>query len=97
MSETDWGRPPPQEVVDAKRSARMAAIDALPPDVRALVHDYGYTVVYTLQSLGITKAKHIRHVVETVLNEFSPTRGSYSSQGIRKDVDTGRPMNGATQ
>jgi len=61
----------------------MKAIDSLPPDIRALVHEYGYTIVKTCLDLKITKAKHIRHLVETVLNEFSPTRGAYSIQGRR--------------
>lgn len=75
MSEQEW--------VDAKRIARMKAIDVLPPDLRALVHDYGYNVVNSFRQLGISKAKHIKHLVEVVLDEFSPTRGSYSSQGVR--------------
>lgn len=34
------------------------------------------------RGVGVT-ARHIRHLVETVLDEFSPTRGSSSSQGLR--------------
>lgn len=71
-----------EEFVGRKRGARMAKIDALPPDIRALVHEYGYSVVENFMACGVTKPRHIRHLVETVLNEFSPTRGAYSRQGI---------------
>ncbi|MDR6826463.1 hypothetical protein J2X48_000733 [Bosea sp. BE271] len=70
-------------VIDGRRRARMEAIDALSPEHRELVHDYGYNVVRACMDCGATKPKHIRHIVETVLNEFSPTRGSYASQGVR--------------
>jgi len=70
-----------QAFVDAKRAARMAQIDALPPATRDLVHEYGFTVVKPFLELGVTKPRHIRHLVETVLNEFSPTRGSFAHQG----------------
>lgn len=77
------------EDVQRKRADRMGRIDKLAPDIRQLVHEYGFTVVDNFMMLGIVKAKHIRHLVECVLNEFSPTRGSYASQGIRKDATTG--------
>lgn len=73
--------------VAQRRKARMTQIDRQPADVRALVHEYGWTVVNSFLLLGIKKAAHIKHLVETVLNEFSPTRGSYSSQGRRGDGD----------
>ncbi len=61
----------------------MEKIDALPADVRNLVNEYGFHVVNTLMQHGVTKARSMRHIVETVLDEFSPTRGSFSKQGIR--------------
>lgn len=70
----------------ARREKRMAEIDALPSDLRALVHAYGWAVVRTCMDLGVTKAKHIRHLVERILDDLSPTRGSYSQQGIRTEV-----------
>ncbi len=75
-----------QDWIDGRRSRRMATIDALSPELRALVHEYGYTVVKSCMDLGVVKPRHIRQIVETVLNEFSPTRGSYSRQGIRTEV-----------
>jgi len=66
-----------------RRIDRMDAIDRLPQDVRACVHDYGWRIVDTCRQLGLTKANHIRHIVETILDESSPTRGTHSAQGIR--------------
>jgi hypothetical protein len=72
-----------QQFVDGKRQRRMAEIDSQPPAIRELVHEYGWPVVKTCMDLGINQPRHIRHLVETVLNEFSPTRGSFAAQGIR--------------
>ncbi len=50
----------------SRRAARMARVDAMPADVRACVHDYGLTIVDACMQLGVVKARHIRHLVETV-------------------------------
>jgi hypothetical protein len=75
-----------QQSVDSKRRARMGKIDRLTPEMRALVHEYGFAVVNTMMELGVVKPGQIRHAVETILNEFSPTRGSYSKQGVRTEI-----------
>lgn len=75
-----------QEFVDGKRQKRMAEIDRLPPAIRELVHEYGWYVVKNFMDVGITKPRHIKHLVEVVLNEFSPTRGTFSIQGIRGEL-----------
>jgi hypothetical protein len=75
------------QLVDLKRRKRMDAVDAYSPAIRALIHEYGLTVVKAIYELGVTKPSQIRHIVETVLNEFSPTRGSYSCQGLRPQID----------
>lgn len=77
----------------------MAKIDSLSPGLRSCVHDYGWNVVNAIMLLGITKPNQIRHIVETVLNEFSPTRGASSSQGIRRAVGISRDLdaNGQSQ
>lgn len=80
---------PFQDMVDRKRANRMRAIDDLPPEIRELVHEYGYAAVHALLVCGVKKANQIKHCIETVLDEFSPTRGSYSAQGVRKDVQSG--------
>lgn len=79
-----------QSVVQSRRMARMDKIDAMSAEMRALVNEYGFRVVDTHIRLGITKPRHIRHLVETVLDEFSPSRGSPSAQGRRErfDLDT---------
>jgi len=82
---------PDQAWVDGKRAARIAKVDALPDDIRALANEYGYHVVHTMMSHGVTKARSIRHLVETVLDEFRPTRGSFSKQGRRTEVVGDRP------
>lgn len=73
-----------QEIVDRRRRVRMAEIDRLPVATRELVHAYGWNTVKAFLDTGVRNPRHIRHLVETVLNEFSPTRGSSSSQGIRR-------------
>jgi hypothetical protein len=84
-----------QAVVEKRRRARMAEIDRMAPDLRALVHDYGLNTVRAFLDVGVQKPKHIRHLVETVLNEFSPTRGGGSAQGIRADfgIRANHPLN----
>jgi hypothetical protein len=64
----------------------MEKVDNLPRVLRELVHDYGLNVVKAFMDCGVGKAERIRHLVETVLDEFSPTRGSYSRQGKRTEV-----------
>ncbi len=75
-----------QQFVQQKRSKRMRQVDQLPKDVRELVHDYGLNVVNAFLDCGVTKPNRIKHLVETVLDEFSPTRGSFSSQGTRNEL-----------
>jgi hypothetical protein len=84
-----------RKIIKKRRSDRMAAIDNLDPDVRSCVHEYGWNVVHAFMLLGVNRAKHIRHLVETVLNEFSPTRGSSSAQGTRsaKGIGPDHPLN----
>lgn len=74
------------ERILANRKARMDRVDAMPPELRDMVNAYGLSIVDTCIALGVSKPRHIRHLVETILDEFSPTRGSFSRQGIRTDV-----------
>lgn len=75
-----------QAMVDRKRAARMTRVDSMSPELKALVNEYGLNVVNQFLAVGLSKPKQIRHLVECVLDEFSPTRGSYSKQGRRVDV-----------
>lgn len=73
--------------VQSRRADRMRKIDSLPPELRELVHSYGFTVVKSFMDLGVSKPKHIRHLVETVLDNFSPTRGTFSNQGVSTQLN----------
>jgi hypothetical protein len=68
-------------VAQEKRVKRMAAFDQYDPKIRTLIHEYGFNSVKTLFDCGVTKPERIKHCIETVLDEFSPTRGSASFQG----------------
>jgi hypothetical protein len=73
--------------VQVNRAARMEIVDEYDPATRALVHAYGLSIVRSFHENGVTKAKRIKHLVECVLDEFSPTRGSYSQQGVRVAIE----------
>ena len=72
-----------RQIVEKRRASRMQTIDNMSPALRSLVHDYGFHVVDSFMLLGVESPRHIKHLVETVLDEFSPTRGTGSAQGIR--------------
>ena len=73
--------------VNERRANRMQKVDNLSPELRSLVHSYGLNVVKTCMDLGVEKPRHIRHLVETILDEFSPTRASFSNQGVSTDLN----------
>lgn len=49
-----------------KREVRMSRVDAMPADVRAIVHEEGLTIVDAFLAVGVTKAKHMRHLISTI-------------------------------
>lgn len=53
-----------------RRARRMDYVDALQPEQRAIVHEYGLTVFKALEEVGVRKAKHKRHIIDTVLREL---------------------------
>lgn len=79
-----------QVKVQAKRVKRMNEIDQFDPATRTLIHAYGFNIVKAFSDLGVKKPSQIKHLVEMVLDEFSPTRGSYSIQGVRTQIDDTR-------
>lgn len=79
MNDTEF-----QQEVQARRCRRMSIVDRMSPEMRALVHEYGLHIVWNFIQVGVTKPKHIRHLVECVLDEFSPTRGATSNQGTKR-------------
>lgn len=74
--------------IHEKRIARMDKMDKYPPALRALIHEYGYMVVDAFIAIGVTKPKHIEHLIKCVLRELSPMQGSYSKQGLRTEVSS---------
>lgn len=42
---------------------RMEKIDALPPKIRALVHEYGWDAVKALMDLGAKSPGQIEHII----------------------------------
>lgn len=42
----------------------MRHIDEMPPEMRALVHEYGFSIVYSMRQDGYTNAKALRPVLE---------------------------------
>lgn len=51
---------------------RMDRVDRMPPDIRAVVHDWGLSIVDAMLAGGVKKGKHMRHIIQRVLDE---TRG----------------------
>lgn len=48
---------------------RMSRMDAFPPDIRALVHEFGLEIVQEFWTHGVRKAKSIRHLILVVRGE----------------------------
>lgn len=67
--------------VQQKRQIRMKIYDDQHPEVRKLINEYGFSLVHAFALCGVTKHNHVRHLIEKVLDEMSPTRGGGSVQG----------------
>lgn len=57
----------PLDEGDGHESA-MALVDAMKPEHRALVHEYGLNMVLAFLQNGVTDAPNIRHLIRTVRN-----------------------------
>lgn len=57
----------------SRRRKRMERVDAMPPDIRACVHQYGLSIVDAFLDAGVKKARHIHHIVGRIRD------GSYQS------------------
>jgi hypothetical protein len=86
VSLSDLDAPDFQARVQDRRAKRMERFDAMPRELRDLVNAYGFAIVDACLTLGVTKPNQIKHLVETVLDNFSPTRGSFSAQGKRSEL-----------
>lgn len=52
---------------------RMEKVDAMSPEVRAVVHDWGLGIVQTFLDCGVKDPRHMRHIILRILED---TRGS---------------------
>lgn len=53
------------DAVKAKAEKRFLVIDKLHPDIRAIVHEYGWAPVRLLLELGVRKPGHLREIILT--------------------------------
>jgi len=44
---------------------RMEQINALPPELRTLVHEFGWTIIKAFLDCGVRNHRHIRHLIIT--------------------------------
>lgn len=63
---------------------RMKRIDALPKDVRALVHEYGWGPIDALLSAGVKNAKVMRHIITQVLRFNTGIDTNETGQGEQR-------------
>ncbi|HVT29358.1 MAG TPA: hypothetical protein VHE81_15185 [Lacipirellulaceae bacterium] len=71
-----------------RRERRMQQIDNLTPELRAVVNEWGWTIVDNFMRCGVKKANRIEHLINVVLNETRAPRGySASFQGPRRGTD----------
>ena len=67
--------------------AKMDRVDALTPEMRALVHDYGKAIVDAFASAGVTKGKIIRNIITTIWrgqSELGPSE--FGEQQKRREL-----------
>ena len=49
-----------------RRRARMAYVDALPTEVRRLVHEHGLEIIKAFLDCGVKKPNQITHLIDIV-------------------------------
>lgn len=49
---------------------RMAIIDAQPPAIRALIHEYGWNVVKAFLDAGVSRPNQIKHCIHVVRHDL---------------------------
>lgn len=74
----------PDEAWLARCRKRMADIDALSPDLRALVHEFGWTVVDAFLKAGVERARTIRHLIKTVKDGSSAFGNGTKGEKMRQ-------------
>lgn len=63
--------PDPVDYEHAKRRAekKFAIIDKLTPEVRAVIHEYGWEPVQLLMELGVKRAGRLLHIIRACRGE----------------------------
>lgn len=72
--------------LSAKRRAALDAVDHLPPELRALVHDFGWPLVQTFLACGVTKPGAIRHLI-TMCWQNAQGAGTERRRGMEAGID----------
>ena len=54
----------------------MQKVDNLTPELRSVVHDWGFCLVDNFMMCGVTNAKHIRHLINLTIMETRTGGGS---------------------
>ena len=68
----------PEALLDryqVKRVNRMNEIDRLPADIRALVHEFNWTMIHPFLKAGIRDARQIRHLIRCVVHGAASHNG----------------------
>lgn len=60
------------QATSERAAKRMDRVDAMPPDLRKVVHEYGLEVVQEFINCGVKTPKTIRHLIATVRHEDHP-------------------------
>lgn len=64
------------ERYQVKRVNRMNEIDNLPADIRALVHEFNWTMINPFLKAGIRDARQIKHLIRCVVQGAASYNGS---------------------
>jgi len=59
-----------------KRQKRFTEIDTLSPQLKEVVHEWGYSLVKDFMNCGTKNPKHIRHLIVRVIQETRTGGGS---------------------
>lgn len=69
IEELEAATGPDRELDDAAQArvrGRMKWVDAQPPEVRALIHEHGLTIIKAFLDCGVKKPRHIRHLISAI-------------------------------
>lgn len=61
---------------------RMETIDNLAPEVRALVHEYGWEPVSLLMEVGVKKAHHLEQIILACRNGPGAYRAALRARSV---------------